>query len=470
MTGTSATEASESALPLNGTELGTEHGDATPDGEGLSISQVATIWWPLALSWMCMAAELPALTAVVSRLPDPKVNLAAYGGVVFPLALIIESPVIMLLAASTALTIDRESYRRLYRIMMAAGLGLTALHALVAFTPLFEVVVAGLMRAPRETLPGARLGLMIMLPWTWAIAHRRFHQGLLIRSGRSRAVGLGTVLRITTVLSILIVCLRAGRLPGIAVACLGVIGGVLVELVYVAAVSRSAVAELRSRHSLDPPTITIRGFMDFYLPLILTSLLSLLALPIVAAALGRMPRALDSLAAWPAVDGILFILQSGGVALNEVVLALFGRRGSFGVLRRFTVMLAMVLTTVGLLMAASPLGAVWFGRVLGLRPELVPLARLGLWLSVPVITLTPWISWFQGRLLHARRTRGVTEATLLNLLVTGAILGAGLLLSWDPGLAVGALALTVGTLCQVVWLARRCRSAAAEAIDEAWSP
>ena len=62
----------------------------------------------------------------------------------------------------------------------------------------------------------------------------------------------------------------------------------------------------------------------------------------------------------------------------------------------------MVLGTAGLLLASSPLGGIWFAEVLGLRSELVPLARLGLWISVPVITLTPWISWFQGRLLHAR--------------------------------------------------------------------
>lgn len=427
----------------------------------IGMRQVLGTWWPLALSWICMAGELPALTAVVSRLPEPKVNLAAYGGVVFPLALIVESPVIMLLAASTALTRDRDSYRRLYRFMMGAGALLTLLHALVAFTPLFDVVVGGLLRPPPEVVPGARLGLMIMLPWTWAIGHRRFHQGLLIRSGRSRLVGLGTVIRISTVLIILLVCLRLGRLPGIAVACLGVIGGVLVELAYVALASRAAVAELLPRRPEEVP-ITARSFLAFYVPLVLTSLLSLMALPIVAAALARMPQALDSLAAWPALDGLLFILQSGGVALNEVVVALMGRPGGYPALRRFALMLMAALSAAGLLLANSRLGGIWFGDVLQLRPELVPLARLGLWISVPVITLTPWISWFQGRLLHARRTRGVTEATVANLLVMGAILVAAMRLEWDPGIAAGAAAMAVGTVVQVGWLAWRCRPLAGE--------
>jgi hypothetical protein len=87
-----------------------------------------------------MGAELPALSAVVARLPEPAINLAAYSGIVFPIALIIESPIIMLLAASTALSKDVASYRKIWKFMMIAGASLTALHALVVFTPLYYVV------------------------------------------------------------------------------------------------------------------------------------------------------------------------------------------------------------------------------------------------------------------------------------------------------------------------------------------
>ena len=60
-----------------------------------------------------MSIELPAINAIVARLMNPEISLAAYGGVVYPIALIIEAPVIMLLAASTALSRDWDSYKRL---------------------------------------------------------------------------------------------------------------------------------------------------------------------------------------------------------------------------------------------------------------------------------------------------------------------------------------------------------------------
>ena len=91
----------------------------------LTVSRIGRVWWPLAASWLLMGAEVPTLSAIVARLPNPEINLAAYGGVVFPLALIIESPIIMLLAASTALSQDWASYLKIRRYMMIAGASLT---------------------------------------------------------------------------------------------------------------------------------------------------------------------------------------------------------------------------------------------------------------------------------------------------------------------------------------------------------
>ena len=85
------------------------------------LRRILHTWWPLAASWLLMGAELPAISAVVARLENPEINLAAYGGIVFPLALIIGSPIIMLLAASTALSRDWASYRKLYRFMTAGA-------------------------------------------------------------------------------------------------------------------------------------------------------------------------------------------------------------------------------------------------------------------------------------------------------------------------------------------------------------
>ena len=136
------------------------------------MRRILHTWWPLAASWLFMATEGLMMNAIVARLAEPRINLAAWGGVVFPIALIVEAPIIMLLSASTALSRDWDSYVKLRRFMMWAGAILTALHALTAFTPFYYVVAAGWIGAPDEIVEPARWGLMIMTPWAWSIAWR----------------------------------------------------------------------------------------------------------------------------------------------------------------------------------------------------------------------------------------------------------------------------------------------------------
>ncbi len=423
----------------------------------LPLRRVAQTWWPLAASWVLMGAELPALAAVIARLPNPEINLAAYGGVVFPLALIIEAPIIMLLAASTALCKDSASYLLVRRFMMRSGALLTALHVLIAFTPLYYVVVEGIIGVPPQIVEPARVGLMIMTPWTWAIAYRRFHQGVLIRFGHSRAVGLGTVLRLCADGIVLAIGYLIGTIPGIVVGTGAVIAGVLVEAVYVGLVVQPVLRDqLRPADPVKPP-LTFRAFLDFYIPLAMTSFLVLLVQPIGAAALSRMPQALASLAVWPVVSGLIFMLRSLGIAYNEVVVALLDEPQSASSLRRFAALLTVFTTLLLVIIAATPLANFWFGRVSGLSPALVVLAHTGLWLALLLPGFNVLQSWYQGALVHSRSTRGVTEAMGIFLLVTSTALWVGVVWGDMTGIYIGLVAFGLGSLTQTIWLWYRSR-------------
>ncbi len=428
----------------------------------LSLSRVAQTWWPLAASWLLMAVELPPLSAVMARLADPETHLAAYGGVVFPLALIIEAPIIMLLASSTALSRDWESYQAGRRYMLWMSGVLTALHVLVAFTPLYDLVVVGVIGAPAEIVEPARIGLRIMTPWTGSIAYRRFTQGVLIRFGHPRAVGIGTVVRLAAVGTVLAVGYTMGALPGIVVGTAAVTVGVVAEAIYsglrVQPVLRD---QVRNAPKAAQP-LTLQRFIEFYVPLAMTSLLFLMVQPLGSATLSRMPRALESLAVWPVISGLTFMTRSAGVAYNEVVVALADEPGARRPLQKFTWLLIGASSLVLLLIAGTPLSSLWFGRVSGLRPELAALGASALWFALPLPGLGALLSWYQGLLVSSRRTRGVTEAVAVFLLVAGAILTGGVIWGQATGLYVGWVAFSLGTAAQVLWLAFRARPVLAQ--------
>lgn len=404
-----------------------------------------------------MGAEMPALSAIVARLPDPEINLAAYGGIVFPLSLIIESPIIMLLAASTALSRDWASYKKIRRFMNVTSAVLTALHILVAFTPLYDLIARQILGVPEPILEPGRIGLMIMTPWTWSIAYRRFNQGVLIRFDHSRAVGTGTIVRLSADLLVLGIGFFRGDIPGIIVASSAVTAGVICEALFVGIAVQPV---LRHRLRPAPPVatpITLRSFLEFYIPLAMTSLLGLIVQPIGSAALSRMPLAIESLAAWPVVNGLAFMFRSLGIAYNEVVVALLDEPQAYRSLQRFTRGLAIVTTALLLLMAATPLSAIWFGKVSGLSPQLTSLAVNGLWLVLPTPALAVFQSWLQGAILHGRKTRGITESVILYLTACIILFGLGVVWQGAPGLytALGVFVVAMGI--QTLWLWRASR-------------
>jgi len=435
--------------------------DPRMDSTAQTLSQsawfrrIARLWWPLAASWLLMGIEGPIISAVIARLANPEINLAAFGGVVYPLSLVIESPVVMLLSASVALSKDSASYRRIYRFMMVTSAAMTALHALVAFTPLFDVVAGQWLGVPAETIEPARIGMKLMLPWTWSIGYRRFQQGVMIRFGYSRAVGVGTLTRLGgDALGLALGALLG--LPGIVVGAGAQSLGVFSEAVYAGLRVRPILRnELRAAPPVEP--LEWRPFFRFYIPLALTSLLTLLWQSLGSSAMSRMPLPVESLAVMPALNGLIFLLRGIGLAYNEVVVALLDEPGSRRPLRRFALLLAGSLLLLHLVMALTPFSRLWFAQVSALPTDMVIMAVTAFLIAIPVAALTVFQSLFQGTIVHGRATRGIPESIVAFLVVFLTVLWSGVAYGEITGLYVAIAAMTLANFVQTGWLQLRSR-------------
>ena len=424
--------------------------------EALTTKRIIHMWMPLAMSWALMAAEGPLVSAAMARLADPEINLAAYGGIVWPLALIIEAPIIMLLAASTALSTDWEAYRNLRKFMTVSSAILTGLHVVVTFTPLYYFITARIMGAPAEIIEPARWGLMAMVPWTWAIAYRRFQQGAMIRFGHSNAIVTGTGIRLATDMIVILVGLRIGILPGVVVGAGAQAIGVTAEAVYSGIRVRQTVQDKLKRAEVVSKWHW-GEFAKFYIPLSLTSLLNLIWQPIGSAALSRMPLAIESLAVWPVLTGLIFIIRSPAMAFNEVVVALLGERNAVRKLRRVAFGIGSATTLLHLLFTATPLAMLWFEGITGLNLELAVIGRIGLWIGLPLSGLNMILSWFQGALVHDKKTRGIPEAVAIYLVTVSLLLFGGVIWGEVIGVYIGMASLGLAQFAQALWLWYRSR-------------
>jgi len=410
-------------------------------------------WLPLAASWILMGLEIPMVCAALTKLANSDIHTGAYG-MVFGMALVIESPIIMLLTASTALSRDWNSYHKLWRLMTWMSVALTLLHVAIAFTPLYDWIVTQVIKAPADIIEPGRLGLQIMTPWTWAIAHRRFHQGVLIRFGHAETVGWGTGVRLVADAVVLVAGVLLHKYAGIVVAATTVATGVIVEAIYIRWKVRKILrGPLRDAKG---PVITMREVIMFYLPIAFAPTIGLLCQPILTGGLSQLAKPTLTLAVWPAINSLIFILRSAGIAFTEVVVALLGKPDGLRQLRRFVIWLSLGLSVPIPLLCSTPLIDLWLVKVIGLRPQLAEMGKACLWFAILMPAVTTWGCYFEGKLIHAKHNRPVTEAVVFFTTSLFAFISIIVSRQSMPGLNAAVCAMTIGGFLQMAWLWWRC--------------
>jgi len=403
-----------------------------------------------------MALEGPFLAAIIARLADPKFNLAAHG-VAFAFAILVEAPVIMLMSASTALVEDSETFRRLRNFTRGLNTFSTGLLVAVLVPGVFDLVMSTALGLPSEVARLTYGALWLLLPWPAAIGYRRFLHGLLIRSGRTRLVAIGTVLRLCGMAGTALALYFLADLPGAWVGAAALSAGVCVEALVTHFMARTAVAELRD----TPPEEGAEDAVDygdiaaFYWPLALTSLIGLTIQPMLTFFMGRAPMPVESLAVFPVVQSLSFLFRSLGLSFQEAVIALLGRHAEHATeVGRFGILLGLVSSGGLALVAFTPLSTFWFVTVSGLTPELAAYAFVPTMLLVPLPALSVLLSLQRGVVVQGRRTGSITVATTLEVLSVAAVF---VVLGWGVGLVGVTAAFAAflgGRMVGVGWLYR----------------
>jgi hypothetical protein len=386
-----------------------------------------------------MAAEGPFLAAVIARLPDPKYNLAAHG-VAFAFAILVEAPVIMLMSASTALVEDARSYRKLRNFANALNVGSTVLLLLVLIPPVFDFLMRTVIALPSEVADLTYGALWLFLPWPAAIGMRRFVQGVLIRSGRTRLVATGTVIRLTAMAATALALYLATDMPGAWVGAASLSAAVITEAVAARLMASNAIRELLGGPERADETATPIGYRrisSFYFPLLLTSMIGLTVHPMLTFFMGRAASPVESLAVFPVVHALSFIFRALGLSFQDAAIALLGRRNEHHPeLARFGIGLGAAATAGLAAVAFTPLADVWFVTISGLSRELADFALTPTRIMVALPALSVLLSFQRAILMQARVTRPITAATLIEVTVIAILFGVG---GWGLGL-VGATA------------------------------
>ncbi len=412
-----------------------------------SYKQIFRFWLPLAATWIMMSVEGPYIAAIIARLGAEKENLAAYG-VAFAFALVMESPVIMLMSASTALCRDRLHYQKLRNFSLFLSLAVTLVMIIFLLPPVFNLIIRTVLGLPDNIASITHGALICLLAWPGMIGVRRFYQGLLISAHKTRRVAFATVLRLTVMASTAMICFHFSQLNGASIGALALSCGVTAEALLTRYLARHAVRQVLSRDLPEGTALmSYRDIGDYYLPLALTPFIALAVHPMVTFFLGKSLFALESLAVMPVIYGLTFIFRALGLSYQEVAISFLSEnRANYRLIRNFASGLALTVFVILGLIAFTPLSRLWFHNLSGLSLELTEFALLPLQINVIFPATTVMICMQRSLLIVTRKTKPVSWISGLEAVGIFAVLAILVLYSPLAGAVAASIAYVSGRL------------------------
>ncbi len=406
------------------------------------------------MPFLFMMLEQPALAGAITRMEEATINLAALW-VALSIALLIESPIIQMLSAATALVTSRRRYRELLRFLTIVAACTTTLHGIVAIRPVFSFLARTLLEVPQEVVPRAYEAFLVMIPFSAAVGYRRFWQGVMIRLGRTQMVTVSMIGRLVVTFGVLFVAVHffsdsvSGHLWAIGALVSGVLSGALFAWFLL---RRYGYDDLPDSDG-DAP-IGLPALMKFYVPLALTSVIFLASRPLLTLGMSRAAFPLESLASWPVVNGLVIVFVSVGFSYQEVVIALLGRSWhNAPAVGRFAFRAGAITSVLFGILAVTG-GAMWTIRVIfGLEASLIPFTYSAIFVVIVVPFLMTLKSWYRGVLIQSGYTSVLAYAVAINAIVILMMVLVLPTVTTLLGTTIAALAWTVAMLIEVVLLA-----------------
>ena len=202
--------------------------------------------------------------------------------------------------------------------------------------------------------------------------------------------------------------------------------------------------------SYEGGAIDPRTFARFYIPLVATSYLLTATNPLLAAALARTSDPATALAGYGVAFALIGVIYAPLLVVQQVAAARLFSMRDIAPVRRFTIVVGLLLSAVAALVAFTPLGPLVFERIVGVHDAILDEAMSAMTALWPVPVLTGVRALGQGRLVAGHRTNPIAAAAGAR---TGVLAVVAFSLTTTPiGAWLGGVAFTAGLTAEALFV------------------
>lgn len=158
--------------------------------------------------------------------------------------------------------------------------------------------------------------------------------------------------------------------------------------------------------------------LRFILPLAITAIVMELGSQVLNGGMARVPQATTTLAAFGVAWGLVLFLSAPVGQMRELGLALVSNHAELAAVRRFVVVVGIVMMLLLASLTLTPIGHLLIEELHGIDGTLSATVRIALFWLIPYPMIRGLCFFHAGLLLRVRRTAIVSYATLSNLSIS----------------------------------------------------
>ena len=424
------------------------------ESSGPTYREIASFFLPLSVTNLMLNLSHSVVNAGVARTGNPEIALAAYA-LARSLVRLIENPVMMVRQTVASLVTDKDSFFKVRRFIYVLTFIVSAIIAILGFTPLGYYVFRHIMGASDEVATQSHLALSILFLLPFAAVTRNLYHGVAILRRQTMMVPKSSFLRLVIMSMAIFSLALYTELPGALSASISFVSAFIIEALVMRWRAKPLLADTTVFSvSTNQASLSYRGIGYFFLPLLVTTFVATAFGPLINSGLARSINPITALAAFSVGNALGQLFVAPLNMLHQCTLA-FTRVGvpqTYTVVKQFVFWFSLGASSILLLISFSPIAVLLLEHVIGVSGEVAASARLVMQVKILLPLVLGWREYLWGIFMQQRLTKIIGSGKAVNLVALIVVLGVLIGTRTGNPAAAGAWALVFGELAECVYM------------------
>lgn len=364
------------------------------------------LWVYPAIAYTILVTEIPLVLAIIQRSSGDITSITAFS---LSLSILLVFNGFALPLAPTAISSLKKG-KNLYDTFVYSslvGVILSLCLAILVFTPLYELLFSNIIREDqiRETV---RVGLQYFFIAPFAVAMRRYFQGIAIHSDSTLPVMKSAWIRLSLTIVFAIVLYNLG-VEGVVIGSIALTIGALSEALAIYLQIRKKVNIFTGNDRYN-----LRGILNNHKPLMAKSLLQISVLPSVSLLLAYYNFPPDIIALWPIFFSTLALFEGPTQEIEGITLKSLGSYPK-NKMFRFSIAIGSTLSILILFLLLSGLMKKYFSLLYEVNENEYTVLFSAIMLSLLMPLSSATRNFFRALAVNRGYNRFIEVAAIVNL-------------------------------------------------------